>query len=46
MAKHIPVLKKEVVELLKVGKNKNYIDCTFCQGGHSLEILRRERERR
>jgi len=41
MIKHIPVLKKEVVELLKVGKNKNYVDCTFCQGGHSLEILRR-----
>lgn len=39
--KHIPVLKEKVVELLEVSSNKNFIDCTFGEGGHSLEILKR-----
>jgi len=36
---HIPVLQKEVIEYLKPEQNKNYIDCTIGQGGHSLAIL-------
>jgi 16S rRNA (cytosine1402-N4)-methyltransferase len=38
---HKPVLLKEVIEYLNVGKNKNYIDCTVGEGGHAIEILKR-----
>ncbi len=38
---HIPVLKKEAIDLLKVEKNKNFIDCTAGEGGHLKEILKR-----
>jgi len=38
---HIPILKKEVVEGLKVEGNKKIIDCTFGLGGHSKEILKK-----
>jgi len=38
---HKPVLLKEVIEYLKVGKNKNYVDCTIGEGGHAIEILKR-----
>lgn len=38
---HIPVLLKETIECLDVGKNENYIDCTLNGGGHSREILKR-----
>jgi len=38
---HIPVLQKEVVELLSPKPNENLIDCTFGEGGHSLIILER-----
>jgi 16S rRNA (cytosine1402-N4)-methyltransferase len=38
---HEPVLLKEVIEYLTVGKNKNYIDCTIGEGGHTMEILKR-----
>ncbi len=38
---HIPVLKEEVVDLLNVEKNKNFIDCTAGEGGHIKEILKK-----
>jgi 16S rRNA (cytosine1402-N4)-methyltransferase len=38
---HEPVLLKEVIEWLKVEKNKNYVDCTIGEGGHAIEILKR-----
>jgi 16S rRNA (cytosine1402-N4)-methyltransferase len=38
---HEPVLLREVIEYLNVGKNKNYIDCTIGEGGHAVEILKR-----
>jgi len=38
---HIPILKKEVVEGLRVGGDKKFIDCTFGLGGHTKEILKR-----
>jgi 16S rRNA (cytosine1402-N4)-methyltransferase len=38
---HEPVLLKEVIEYLNVGKNKNYVDCTIGEGGHAIEILKR-----
>jgi 16S rRNA (cytosine1402-N4)-methyltransferase len=37
---HIPVLLKEVIENLNLKSNKNYIDATLGEGGHSLEILK------
>ena len=36
---HTPVLTKEVIELLQPEPNENFIDCTFCQGGHSAVLL-------
>jgi len=38
--KHIPVLLKEVIELLNPISGKNYIDATLGFGGHSEAILR------
>lgn len=38
---HIPVLKKEVIEYLNVKENLNYIDATVGEGGHAIEILKR-----
>jgi len=38
---HEPVLLKEVIEYLNVEKNKNYVDCTIGEGGHAIEILKR-----
>jgi 16S rRNA (cytosine1402-N4)-methyltransferase len=38
---HKPVLLKEVIEWLDVGRNKNYVDCTIGEGGHAIEILKR-----
>jgi len=37
---HIPVLLKEVIEFLDPKPNENFIDATFGDGGHSLEILK------
>jgi 16S rRNA (cytosine1402-N4)-methyltransferase len=37
---HIPVLLKETIEYLNVKPNTNFIDATFGEGGHSLEILK------
>lgn len=39
MALHQAVLAKEVLEYLNVKENRNYIDVTFGQGGHSRLIL-------
>jgi len=36
---HIPVLIKEVIEHIQPKPNENFIDCTFCQGGHSAVLL-------
>ncbi|MBI3337341.1 MAG: 16S rRNA (cytosine(1402)-N(4))-methyltransferase RsmH [Candidatus Staskawiczbacteria bacterium] len=36
---HIPVLTKEVLELLKPGRNENFVDCTIGEGGHAAAIL-------
>ncbi|ANZ22448.1 ribosomal RNA small subunit methyltransferase H [Buchnera aphidicola (Diuraphis noxia)] len=38
--KHIPVMKKELIQSLKIKKNGIYIDSTFGSGGHSKEILK------
>jgi 16S rRNA (cytosine1402-N4)-methyltransferase len=38
---HKSVLKKEVIDLLKIEKNTNFIDCTAGEGGHSKEVLKR-----
>ncbi|OGB76061.1 16S rRNA (cytosine(1402)-N(4))-methyltransferase, partial [candidate division CPR3 bacterium RIFOXYC2_FULL_35_7] len=39
---HKPVLLKETIDLLKVQKGKQYIDCTFGFGGHSRKIIERD----
>src|SRR3989304_10249990 len=36
---HIPVLFREVIELLELKPNDNAIDCTLGGGGHSRMIL-------
>ena len=36
---HVPVLTKEIIQYLKAEPNKNFIDATFGQGGHTLAIL-------
>ena len=38
---HIPVLQKEVLEILDPKPNQNFIDCTIGNAGHSLAILER-----
>lgn len=38
---HIPVLKEKVIEVLDPRPNKNFVDCTFGEGGHTKEILKR-----
>jgi 16S rRNA (cytosine1402-N4)-methyltransferase len=40
MIYHIPVLLKEVIELLNLKPGHNVIDCTLGGGGHSQEILK------
>ncbi|NBO36089.1 16S rRNA (cytosine(1402)-N(4))-methyltransferase RsmH [bacterium] len=39
MMYHEPVLLNEVLENLKIEKNKIYVDCTLGDGGHSIGIL-------
>ena len=36
---HFPVMVNEVVSFLEPKKEKNYLDCTFGQGGYSRKIL-------
>jgi len=36
---HIPVLQKELIELLNPAQNENFIDGTINGGGHSRLIL-------
>mgnify|MGYP000001418129 CR=1 FL=1 len=38
---HIPVLKNEVIRSLNPKPNENFVDCTFGEGGHAIEILKR-----
>lgn len=38
---HIPVLLKESVDGMNIGKGGNFVDVTFGGGGHSREILSR-----
>ncbi len=40
---HIPVLKKEVLRYLNPKPNENFIDATFGEGGHSKDILERNK---
>lgn len=39
MNRHVPVLVNEVIEALNLEINKNVIDCTVGDGGHSEKIL-------
>ena len=45
MAKHIPVLQKEVIKFLGVRQNRNFIDATIGQGGHTAVILQNNKPR-
>jgi 16S rRNA (cytosine1402-N4)-methyltransferase len=36
---HIPVLLKEVIDVLKINRGDNVIDATFGGGGHTIAIL-------
>lgn len=38
---HIPVLRDETIEGLRIKEDGIYLDCTLGGGGHSLEILKR-----
>jgi len=38
---HLPVLKEKIIEYLDPKENENFIDCTFGEGGHTKEILKR-----
>lgn len=40
---HFPVLLKEVIYYLNPQSNENFIDATFGEGGHSLEILEKNK---
>lgn len=40
---HFPVLLKEVIYYLDPQANESFIDATFGEGGHSLEILERNK---
>lgn len=41
MSMHVPVLKNEVLEYLRVEPEQMYLDGTFGRGGHTREILAR-----
>jgi 16S rRNA (cytosine1402-N4)-methyltransferase len=37
---HRPIMVREVIEALKCGPNKNFVDATVGGGGHAFEILK------
>lgn len=39
---HFPVLAKECLDILNPKPNKIYIDCTLGNGGHTVEILKKD----
>src|SRR6185312_13596100 len=39
--RHVPVLFKEVMDLLRVTPGGTYVDCTVGLGGHAEGVLRR-----
>ncbi|MBE3596287.1 MAG: 16S rRNA (cytosine(1402)-N(4))-methyltransferase RsmH [Hydrogenibacillus sp.] len=45
-AAHIPVLRDEAIEMLRIRPDGTYVDCTFGRGGHSVEIFKRLRDGR
>jgi 16S rRNA (cytosine1402-N4)-methyltransferase len=38
---HVPVLRDEVLEALRILPDATYVDCTFGRGGHARSILER-----
>ena len=40
---HTAVLKKEVLEYLAPEQNENFVDCTVGEGGHTEDILNRNK---
>ena len=38
---HIPVLQEEVLKYLITGPNKNFVDATIGEGGHTIAILKK-----
>lgn len=36
---HVPVFKKEIIECFDPEPNKNFVDCTFGEGGHTFALL-------
>jgi len=40
---HVPVLLKQTIEYLQIKENENFIDCTLSEGGHTREILKRNK---
>ena len=39
--KHIPIMKNEILSLIKNKKNLSILDCTFGGGGHTIKFLER-----
>lgn len=39
---HIPVFLNQIIDSLDVQPNEKYIDCTLGEGGHALEILKKQ----
>ena len=39
--KHIPIMEKEILSLIKDKKNLSILDCTFGGGGHTIKFLER-----
>lgn len=41
---HIPVLVKELMEIINVKQGGKFLDCTFGTGGHTREILKNSKQ--